>query len=90
MALGASLGNECGANQNAKERCYELVNSFVATIEKEFGCSDCRTLIGVDISTEEGRADVKTKGLGASVCDKIIARSAQLVESIILEQQALG
>lgn len=90
MAIGATLGNECGADQKAKERCYELVNAFVATIEKEFGSSDCRSLLGVDISTDEGRSELKAKGLGTSVCDKIIARSAQLIESIILEQQALG
>lgn len=90
MAIGASLGNECGANQIAKEKCYELANKFVATIEHEFGSSDCRSLLGVDTSTESGRSEVKAKGLGSAVCAKVIARSAQLAESIILEQLALG
>lgn len=88
MALGATLGNECGADQNAKERCYQLAHGFVATIEEEFGCSDCRTLLGVDISTDQGRAEVKAKGLGSSVCASIIARCSQLAESIILEEKA--
>jgi C_GCAxxG_C_C family probable redox protein len=83
MAIGAALGNDSGADLAAKERCYSLVAEFVSTIEKEFGSSSCRALLGVDLNTEEGRAEVKAKGLGASVCDKVIARSVELVERAI-------
>lgn len=83
LALGAALGNDSGADLAAKERCYAIVAEFVATIEAEFGFSDCRSLLGVDISTEAGRTEVKTRGLGASVCDRIISRSADLAEQAI-------
>jgi uncharacterized membrane protein len=85
LALGAALGNESGADLATKERCYGIVSKFVATLEAEFGCSDCRGLLGVDISTEAGRAEVKSRGLGAAVCDRIIGRSVELVERAVAE-----
>ena len=88
MAIGAALGSDTGAQLETKERCYGVVAEFVATLEAEFGASDCRTLLGVDISTEAGRAEVKARGLGASVCNKIIARSVELVEKILADARA--
>ena len=85
LAIGAALGNDSGADLAAKERCYGIVNDYVAKLEAEFGSSDCRTLLGVDISTEAGRAEVKARGLGAAVCDKIIARAAELAQKAIAD-----
>lgn len=83
MALGAALGNDTGADLEAKERCYALVDEFVGRIEAEFGSSSCATLLGVDLKTPEGRAAVKERGLDKSVCDRIIGRSAELAAELI-------
>jgi len=88
MAIGAALGNDSGADLDSKERCYAIVAAFVAMIESEFGSSDCRALLGVDLNTAEGKAEVKTRGLGASVCDRIIARSTELVAEAIAKARA--
>jgi len=85
LALGAALGNDSGADLATKERCYGIVADYIATIEAEFGCSDCRGLLGVDISTEAGRAEVKALGLGSKVCDRIISRSVELVEQAVTD-----
>jgi len=83
MALGAALGNDSGADLAAKERCYGLVAAFVGAIEAEFGCSDCRGLLGVDLNTEEGRAEHQARGLGQAVCNRVIRRSVELVAATI-------
>ena len=88
MAIGAALGNDSGADPEAKERCYAIVAAFVARIESEFGSSDCRTLLGVDLNTAEGKAEVKARGLGASVCERIIARSTELVAALVSAARA--
>ncbi|PKL26718.1 MAG: hypothetical protein CVV47_01995 [Spirochaetae bacterium HGW-Spirochaetae-3] len=85
LAIGAALGNDSGADLETKERCYGIVSDFVATLEAEFGAVDCRALLGVDITTEAGRAQVKERGLGDSVCNRIIARSVELVEGILAD-----
>ena len=86
MALSAALGNETGADLAAKERTYEAVRAYVDAIEAEFGSIECRTLLGVDLNTPEGKAELKERGLSASVCDKLIARCAEEVDRILKSQ----
>ncbi len=88
MALGQALGNDSGADLEAKERCYRVVGSFVERIEREFGSSDCRTLLGIDLSTEEGRAAQKARDPSESVCNRIIARAVELAERAIADEKA--
>ena len=88
LALGAALGNDSGADLATKELCYSIVADFVAALEVEFSCSDCRGLLGVDISTEAGRAEVQSRGLGTQVCDRIIARSVELVEQAVAKARS--
>jgi C_GCAxxG_C_C family probable redox protein len=86
MALGAALGNDTGADLAAKERTYAAVQAYVNAMETEFGSIDCRTLLGVDLNTPEGKATIKEQGLVAKVCDKLIARCAEEVDRILKSQ----
>ena len=86
MALGAALGNDTGSDLAAKERTYELVRAYINVMETEFGSIECRTLLGVDLNTPEGKAELKERGLSATVCDKLIARCAEEVDRILKNQ----
>jgi C_GCAxxG_C_C family probable redox protein len=86
MALSAALGNDTGADLAAKERTYEAVQAYVNAMEAEFGSIDCRILLGVDLNTPEGKAELKARGLSASVCDKLIGRCAEEVDRILKSQ----
>lgn len=86
MALGAAYGNDDGSDLEAKEDSYARVAALVEAVEREFGASDCATLLGENLRTEEGRAAVKARGLSASVCDRLIARSVGLVEEALAER----
>lgn len=83
MALGAAYGNDDGTDLAAKEDSYARVAALVETIEREFGSSDCATLLKEDLRTEKGRAAVKAKGLSETVCDRVIARCVGLVEELL-------
>jgi len=89
LALGAAFGNKDGSDQSAKELTYEIVRDYVRSVEEEFGPTDCRALLGVDLLTEAGKEEMKTRGLGESVCGKIIARCVQSVEKILAEKEVL-
>ncbi|MFH2114213.1 MAG: C-GCAxxG-C-C family protein [Spirochaetota bacterium] len=86
LALGAALGNETGADLEAKERTYEAVRAYVNAMETEFGSIECRTLLGVDLNSPEGKAAFKERGLGASVCDRLIGRCAEAVDKILKDK----
>lgn len=78
MALGFALGNDDGTDLDAKERCYRAVKDYVEGFESEFGSLECRTLLGVDLGTEEGRAEHKARCLSVAVCDKLIGWACEL------------
>lgn len=81
MAFGAALGNETGADLEAKERTYAAVLAFVRDMEQEIGSLDCAKLLGVDLTTDAGKAVYKEKDLGNAVCNRVIARCAEEVEA---------
>lgn len=45
------------------EKNYALVRKFLTVFEEKFGSTNCRTLIGCDLGTEEGQSYFKIHGL---------------------------
>jgi len=84
--LGAAFGNQEGSDQTAKELCYEIVRDYLRRVEEIAPSTECRTLLGVDISTVEGREESKRLGLTAKVCDPLIGKCADIVEAILKER----
>ncbi|MDX9959285.1 MAG: C-GCAxxG-C-C family protein [Spirochaetia bacterium] len=87
MVLGAALGNDTGTDLAAKERTYEAVRAYINAMETEFGSIECRTLLGLDLNSPDGKAAFKERSLSASVCDKLIARCAEEVDRILKDRR---
>lgn len=83
MVLGAAFGNETGADGEAKEKTYSIVQGFIREIEHEFNTLECSGLLGVDMNSEEGKAAYNEKNLKDLVCNKLIAVCAEKVERIL-------
>ena len=86
LALGAAFGNEDGSDLETKELCYEIVRDYLRRVEEIAPSTECRTLLGIDISTPEGREENKRLGLGAKVCDPLIGKCVEIVEAILKER----
>ena len=54
--LGLSLLTGRSSPEESVERTYVLVGRLIAGFEERFGSTNCRELIGCDLSTEEGQA----------------------------------
>lgn len=83
MAIGAAMGNDRGADEAAKEKTYATVLEYVEKIERTFGCTDCKGLLGVDLRSDAGKADFKSKDLKTKVCNRIIEGCVEEVERIL-------
>jgi C_GCAxxG_C_C family probable redox protein len=84
LALSLAFGNESGADQDAKLKTYEIVSKFIADMEKKYGSSQCRILLGgADLWTAEGRDAVKARGLTDRVCNRIVADVVDYVEALV-------
>lgn len=85
LALSLAFGNETAGDQDAKTSNYRIVADFVRKMEGFAGAGDCRSLLGgLDLWKDEDRAAMKARGLGASVCGRIIAASVAEVERILV------
>lgn len=68
MALNLLTGrSEAGA---PVDRNYALVNELIDRFEAKFGSTNCKELTGVDLGTEEGRAQFREKGQLANCLDQ--------------------
>jgi len=74
MRIGLSLGRNSA--EESRDRCYQAVDQFFSAFVREFGTCKCRELTGVDLKSEEGRADYQAR-IHAERCRKIVAWAAQ-------------
>ena len=69
MALNLLTGrSEAGA---PVDRNYALVNELIDQFEARFGATNCKELTGVDLGTDEGRAQFREKGQLANCLDYV-------------------
>jgi C_GCAxxG_C_C family probable redox protein len=83
LALGLRFGMTSCSDQEAKEKTYELTRDFIAAFEKRHGALDCSALLGCDIGTPEGLAEMRDKGLHGTVCAGLVRSAAEMAERLL-------
>jgi hypothetical protein len=58
------------------------VRSFVEEFETRQGTTSCRELLGCDISTPEGHAEVQRLGLFETECPKYVEDAVEILEDM--------
>ena len=83
MALGLARG--AGSEEReARERLYGLTQEFLREFAARHGHLECRRLLGIDLSTEEGRAEMKQRG-HYDICAPYVRDAVSLIERLIRE-----
>lgn len=82
MVLGSMLFDE-KAPEESKKQVYDKVRVFMDSFEKTHTCSDCKGLLGVDLSTPEGVDKAKQNNLSRLVCDALITDVCQMLDAVI-------
>lgn len=82
MILGLRHGPATGNDKAAKEAVYRLVREFAARFRERNKSVDCRELLGCDISTADGMAAARAKGLFGSVCPRMVKDAAEILEEM--------
>lgn len=83
IVLSAIHGNADRSDVAQKEATTLRVRQHVDEFEKDFGTSQCRTLLGIDTSTPEGRKSASEAGLFDTVCVDCIKKVCSLLENEI-------
>jgi C_GCAxxG_C_C family probable redox protein len=69
-------------NNETREKAYALVYEFADRFRACNGSILCRELLGCDISTPEGRAQAREKGLFNDLCPKLVGDAVEILEQM--------
>ncbi len=84
MAIGLSqAGVSPDENRVQKEKTYEKVQRFLREFEARNGSTQCLSLLGHDIGTPEGMAQIKEKKLFETRCRALIRDAVEIAESVL-------
>ena len=67
----------------AKPRVYLKVKEFTDRFKEESRSIICRELLGFDISTEEGAAEIEARNLHSTVCSGLVEKTVEILEEMM-------
>lgn len=72
MAIGLQIGCDNAEEKEKRFAAVESVRQMIAEFEKEFGTSQCKTLIQCDLQTKEGQIKYGSQGLRKTLCPRFV------------------
>jgi C_GCAxxG_C_C family probable redox protein len=82
MVLGLRHWGDAAANPQAKAALYERARDFIARFKARNGSAACRDLLGFDISTPEGWAQMQQHKTHVTVCPKFVRDAAEILDEM--------
>lgn len=83
MVLGMREWNSEKEKEEAKAHVYKLSNQLMDEFKERNKTLNCEELLGVSVSTPEGRAVVKANQLSGKVCHRVINDVTEILDKII-------
>jgi C_GCAxxG_C_C family probable redox protein len=83
MVLGMTYGRDLDRTDIDKEKTYQKVNEFLQEFEKRHATTECRELLGCDLTTEEGRKHFKEFHLHSTVCVKCVEDAVSILDGLL-------
>lgn len=90
MVLGLKFGTEESALSDGRKDVYNAVVEFTRKFEERNGTTDCRDLLGCDISTAAGSQFAKEQKLFTTVCPRFVKDVSELLDAIIAQDQFIS
>ena len=83
MVLGLAACDSDPRDTASRIRTYGLVQSFLTEFNARHGATDCRRLLGCDISTPEGYSEAQISGLFETRCEVYVKDAIELLETML-------
>ena len=78
--LGLKYGYTDAKDKEAKAKTYARVRDFAGRFRARHGALCCRELLGCDLTTAEGMAMARAKGLFTELCPRLVRTAAEMLE----------
>lgn len=83
IVLGLAAGPALGNDREPRFRCYGQGAEFARRFTVRHGSLACRDLMGVEMTTAEGRQQAREGGLFASVCAGLVKSAAEILAEML-------
>ena len=83
MVLGIHNSRLFSDRVELKNRTYTQVREINEKFAQSQGATDCRSLLGCDLQTDEGMQYHKDTNQSKTICEKCIAASIELLDEIV-------
>lgn len=82
MVLGVHNCKKYSVNADRKANTYAMVQEFDRKFKAIHGTTSCKSLLGVDLKTEEGQRIHKEQNQHETICSKCISDAVRIVEEL--------
>jgi C_GCAxxG_C_C family probable redox protein len=83
LAISLKHGRGENDDRSAIDTTYGKIRELIARFESAHGSSQCRTLLGCDLSTPEGQQFFKDNSLSATICRECVRTAADALDGIL-------
>ncbi len=83
LVIGLKYGRTKAEDVAARDKTYALAREFIRRFTAPHGSIQCKTLLGCDISSEEGMKLAHDQGLTGSLCPNFIRTAAEILDEIL-------
>jgi len=83
MVIGLNHAKTRKDDDDSRERAYALAQEFMDAFSARNGSLLCREILGVDVSTPEGVAEVRKRDLFRTVCPKFVKDAGELLDELL-------
>lgn len=85
LVVGLAHGSDHLVEREEKEALYARAGAFVQRFAEVNGTLRCRDLIGLDVSTEAGLEEYRSRNLGEERCSGIVSNATLAILELLAE-----
>ena len=82
LVVGLKYGHCLADDKESKANCYAKTEEFLNEFRKRHGSIICRKLLGVDITTDDGRQHALDRKLFTTTCDDMVRSATTILEEL--------
>ena len=85
MVIGLHCSKDGGSTAQAKARSYALASELMKTFQNRHVYTNCKALLGKDLSTEEGMRSAREDDLFGTLCAAFVRSAAEILDELLVE-----
>lgn len=83
MVIGLKYGRGMNEPEEVQEKTFKIVNEFIEKFVAKHGTTECKELIGYDLTNPREQVMALENGVYETICPKLVKSAAELLEILL-------